>query len=204
MTSWTQLFRAYWPHRKSPADAEEAELWESELRDYFGRNAPSQDELAEVVRWMSRQSNIKHPPSLAEFRMWICIKRKRDRIEDAPPAEDCGMCASGWIGVAKGVRAPYQPAESYWWAYETVTDVPCLCSAGKRLLEKHYEPHLHGRLTRLAEQGREQRIAIDAAYTAIYDAAGQPSLQDAIAAVGRAWDVPAEEDDDDADAALPF
>jgi len=121
---WARLLKMNWPACGWLYSEQDAENAASELRLFFGRNPPDNEELCRVIRWMSGPDGKQDKaPSLRELIRAICIHRKTVSAFPAHPTGQCAACNRGWAEVSPDPALPdYKSA------------VPCLCAKGQALM----------------------------------------------------------------------
>jgi len=138
---WATLLMDYWPSQKriSDKDVRDAQRWEDELCIAMRSNPPTDSELCDVLREMSR-GDQKYAPSLKELRIGLCKHRKAENAEFEPPAESCALCQQGWLSYWPNGRHTFPQLV-----------VPCTCTPGMRVLFARYEPAHHNAVKRLCD-----------------------------------------------------
>ena len=162
-TSWAQLFIRYWKRTETSliSKAGDKEIVEGEIERRINPKPPN-SELCDVLRWLSGpECSQKYAPTLQELIIAIHTWRKRERLNDAPPAEECTYCYCGKIPH----YPDYHPAwtlDDFAIAYSCT--IPCLCSAGRRaMLEQLPWKNIHPeKQITLTETAREAMQALDA------------------------------------------
>jgi hypothetical protein len=124
---WIRLVLLNWP-RASWA-LYDYELAADEIRTVMGRNAATNEELCDTIRWMAGPEGKQNSaPSLRELIRAVYMRRQAARGEgpDSGPAMACALCTGGWgtewpagseVGFGSGIA------------------IPCMCSAGARLMQ---------------------------------------------------------------------
>lgn len=155
-STWTELWAAYFYRL---ADGEAA-TWEAELFDSI-RNL-SQSELCRAVRALSSRERTGSRYTLRDLRIAVYQVRKQDRVDDAPPAESCGLCSGGLIEVWPEAKTGPWTMEAL--AQEYVFTGPCQCSAGQKATR--FQPALPAELFDLA---RRQHAEINSTSARAYE-----------------------------------
>lgn len=176
--NWPDLLVMNWPAAKWVSDTDAAG---DELRQFFGRNEPSNDEVCRVIRWMAGpEGKQERAPTLRELIRAICIRRKADRQSDAPPEEqngECGLC--GWSGML-GVWPTLPPSVKH---LDTIPAqcfaVPCWCAKGHKALHSSRD-YGHSHITERRTLARDQARSLNREADELADliaASGKPASQ---------------------------
>lgn len=124
-----QHWRCHWLKTDDDIAAANAEI----TRGLGGRSA-SNDEIASAIRYMGAQHRVC--PSLQQ--VIDTLRRRRKFVNEEQSGGACTLCVSdsgnitGWLDHFAGWREDWEEKD-YMMAYP-VTQVPCLCRDGQKLL----------------------------------------------------------------------
>jgi hypothetical protein len=148
---WPKLLSMNWPSVSWLRTDQDIDAAAEEIRVTMNRNAPSNDELCAVIRWMAGpECRQEKAPSLRELIRAVYIRRKQNRTQQAPDRAPCAMCRAGWAWYRN--------------EYGAETAIPCMCSEGSRLTEtlKEYKdmaPEQRGEFDNRRRQALKDRGA---------------------------------------------
>lgn len=143
MQTWHEIWTMYFYQLDNP------EIWQEELQEII-RPAPTEREISNAVRAMSRDDKCPKRPTLKDLRIQIYRWRKQMQPENDKPEGSCSFCRDGWIS--------YRPNPE--WFYEV--DIPCRCSRGQHWLKQHYSEFGQNKRQLLIDSAAEARGQIQA------------------------------------------
>ena len=152
-----------------PLSAEDVQNWHTLLdEDFTGNHGWTADEvhtalsaLAEYARQAGRKADPPTYPALKSALIRARYEAKKARVDGDPP-RDCELCHDGLLDLYEyqGTYPRHPTADQA--RYGTVQAVPCLCDAGRRLLDmwSKTRPDLRDVRVRAARHAIEQARAL--------------------------------------------
>lgn len=162
--SWQALLCQYWTCHWMKGK-EDVEIATAELRNRFQRNAPSNMELCDALRYMAGPEGQTKCPTLRDIVRTIYTLRKGTQAqESADTIPPCYMCRSlGWMEVYPEADEHIDLATAH---TEYVQAVPCCCTRGERALAnaKQYDQITsegRAKIERLQKLARAQQVRLE-------------------------------------------